>query len=375
MEINFNIPTKIIMKRDCVSESADLIASYGKKALIVTGMHSAMLNGSLVDVVGVLEKKGINYILFNKVMANPTIALAYEGARLAKAEAVDFIIAIGGGSPMDAAKAIALLAVKNIKENDLFTTSIDKEVLPMVFIPTTAGTGSEVTPYSILTNDKLETKSTISSPYLFPKLALLDGKYMKSLSRTNTVNTCLDALCHAIEGYLSVRATNLTKALSIEAIKTIASQFNNLDTFRLTIDDRDSLLYASTIAGIVIAHCGTVAVHILGYSLTYYKEIDHGRANGLLLVNFMKKVKKKRPDLIDELLEALSVDSLLELEAIINELLGERETLTNEEIDKYSKKALEVPKLKNTIISLNEEDLKDILVESMKGRGLWKVET
>lgn len=367
MEVNFNIPTKIIMERDCVYENADLIASYGKKALIVTGKHSAMQNGSLNDVVDALEKKGIKYALFNKVMANPTIALAYDGARVAKEECVDFIIAIGGGSPMDAAKAIALLAVKDIKEEDLFTTPIDSEVLPMVFIPTTAGTGSEVTPYSILTNDKLETKSTIASPYLFPKLALLDGRYMKSLSRSTTINTCLDALSHAIEGYLSVRATSLTKALSIEAIKVISKQFDNLATFHLTADDRDSLLYASTLAGIVIAHCGTVAVHILGYSLTYYKEIDHGRANGLLLVSFMREVQKRMPELIDELLEALSVDGLPELDAIINDLLGDKESLTDEEIDKYSKKALAVPKLKNTIIALNEEDLKKILVESMRG--------
>ncbi len=367
MEINFNIPTKIIMKRNCVLENANLIASYGKKAMIVTGKHSAAANGSLKDVVDALESKNVKYIVFNKVMANPTIELAYEGARLAKNEDVDFIIAIGGGSPMDAAKAISLLAVKDIKEDDLFTAPITSPVLPMVFIPTTAGTGSEVTQYSILTNDKLETKSTIASPFLFPTVALLDGKYMQSLGKFTTINTCLDALCHAIEGYLSVRANSLTKTLSIEAIKLIAKEFKNLESFNLLDDDRDKLLYASTLAGIVIAHCGTVAVHILGYSLTYYKEIDHGRANGLLLVSFLRKVNETMPDLINEILEALSLKSLSDFEQIINTLLGNKDVLTDEEIDKYAKKALAVPKLKNTVITLKEEDLKQILTESMKG--------
>lgn len=367
MEINFYIPTKVIMKRNCVLDNSSLIASYGKKAMIVTGKHSASLNGSLDDVEKALKAKNIEYVLFNKVMANPTIDLVYEGAKIAVLEKVDFIIAIGGGSPMDAAKAIALLAKNDIKEEDLFTTTITNNVLTMIFIPTTAGTGSEVTEYSILTNDKLETKSTIASPYLFPNLALLDGKYMNSLGKATTINTCLDALCHAIEGYLSIKATSLTKALSVEALKIIASEFDNLKAFNLTTDDRDKLLYASTLAGIVIAHCGTVAVHILGYSLTYYKKIDHGRANGLLLGKFLERVSAEKQELINEILEALSMNSLKELEDKIDSLLGEKEKLTEEEIDNYATKGFAVPKLKNTIINLTKDDLKNILEKSMRG--------
>lgn len=367
MEINFYIPTKVIMKRNCIIENAELIASFGNKAMIVTGKHSASLNGSLDDIVGVLKEKNIEYILFNKVMANPTIDLVYEGAEIAKKEKVDFIIAIGGGSPMDAAKAIALLAVYDIKEEELFTYKIVDNVLPMIFIPTTAGTGSEVTPYSILTNDRLETKSTIVSQYLFPDLALLDGKYMNSLGKSTTINTCLDALSHAIEGYLSVKATSITKTLSKEALKIISSVLNKLEKFELTVEDRDKLLYASTLAGMVISHSGTVAVHILGYSLTYYKEIDHGRANGLLLAKFMEIVEKERPDLIKEILDSLSINSLKDFKKIIDSLLGVKEKLTYEEIVKYAEKGFAVPKLKNTIIDLSKNDLINILEGSMKG--------
>jgi len=367
MNVSFNIPTKILMERNCVYKNAQIFKDYGSKALIVTGKKSASSNGSLNDVVDALNEVGIPSILFNKVMANPTIELVYEGAEVAKRNNVDLVIAIGGGSAMDAAKAIALLARQDIKEDMLFTAEYTSDVLPMIFIPTTAGTGSEVTPYAILTNDVLETKSTISSKYLFPKVALLDGIYMKNLGVKTTINTALDALCHAIEGYLSVKANPMTRALSREAISVIASELENLIEFDLTLDSRDKLLYASTIAGMVIAHTGTVAVHILGYSLTYFNEIDHGRANGLLLASFLRLVNHTYPNLIDDILISLGMESLEEFEEVLNKLLGDKEILSDEEITRYADKAYSVPKLKNTIIDLDIRMLKQILVESMKG--------
>ena len=119
-------------------------------------------------------------------------------------------MAIGGGSPMDAAKAIALLACQDIPESALFSGEYGTEVLPMVHIPTTAGTGSEVTQYAVLTNDAAQTKTSLASPMLFPKYALLDAKYMSGLSLSTTINTAMDALSHVIEGMLSIRANAMT---------------------------------------------------------------------------------------------------------------------------------------------------------------------
>ena len=149
--MRFYMPTQVIMEDNCIANNSALIKSFGKKAMLVTGKSSAIKNGSQADVVKVLNENGQEYVVYNDIMTNPTVECAYEGAAFAKENKVDFVIAIGGGSPMDAAKAIALLARQDIKKEELFAGNYTNDVLPMIFIPTTAGTGSEVTPYSILT--------------------------------------------------------------------------------------------------------------------------------------------------------------------------------------------------------------------------------
>ncbi|WP_141694398.1 iron-containing alcohol dehydrogenase, partial [Desulfosporosinus sp. BG] len=194
MTNKYYMPTRVIIGDDCIIKNSELFIPLGKKALIVTGAQSAKSNGSEKDVRTALESVGINYLVFDKVMSNPTISCVYEGASLAKEKGVDFIIAIGGGSPMDAGKAIALLAVQDIEEESLFSGNYEKTVLPMAFVPTTAGTGSEVTQYSILTNDKAQTKTSIASDLLFPTVTFLDAKYTEHLAVTTTINTAIDAL-------------------------------------------------------------------------------------------------------------------------------------------------------------------------------------
>ena len=156
----------------------------------------------------------------------------------------------------------------------------------MIHIPTTAGTGSEVTPYAILTNELGKTKTSIAAPCLFPKYALCDPKYMMSLNAEITINTAIDALSHAVEGMLTLRGNVLSDALAIESISCMASVFEALKKRVFTLEDRRSFLYASMVAGIVISQTGTTAVHSMGYSLTYFRDVDHGRANGLVIVDF-----------------------------------------------------------------------------------------
>lgn len=144
-----------------MSEKTAMFSQIGKKALIVTGKNSAKLSGALDDVKYALEKNNIEYVIFDKVMSNPTVECVYDGAETAMEEEVDFVIAIGGGSPMDSAKAIALLAVSDIERKNLFDGNIGNKALPMIHIPTTAGTGSEVTPYAILTNHENRQKRVL----------------------------------------------------------------------------------------------------------------------------------------------------------------------------------------------------------------------
>ena len=374
MDMNFYMPTKVILGAECIRNNISLLEGFGTKALIVTGTTSAKRNGSLNDIIEALSMLGKTYVVFDKVMSNPTIACVYEGAALAKESKVDFVIGIGGGSPMDAAKAIALLAVQDVKEEELFLGKFEDRVLPLIMIPTTAGTGSEVTPYAILTNDKAQTKTSLATPLIYPRISFLDARYMKNLSMTITKNTAMDALSHSIEGMLSVRSSILTDSLAIESIKEIAQCLSYLyeengsengDFVSLSMEYREKLLYASMLAGIVIAHTGTTAVHSMGYCLTYFKNIDHGRANALLLPTFLRFVAKKDQEVIKKILSAMGLDTLDEFEMLFLKLLEDQEFATIDEIEKYSDIAINAKNILNSRVIPTKDDLIVIYYRSL----------
>ena len=170
----------------------------GKRALLVTGRHSAKVNGSQDAFTGKLDELGISWYLFDDVENNPSIDTIRRAAAFAKEKGVDFVVGIGGGSPMDAAKAIALLCTDDLDDEQLFKGPY-KKPLPIVAVPTTAGTGSEVTKVSVLTNVHAGTKQSINTPLIFPVYAFADPSFTESVSQTVTIDTAIDALSHAVE--------------------------------------------------------------------------------------------------------------------------------------------------------------------------------
>ena len=364
----YYMPTKVIHEKNCIKKNGCLLKALGNKALIVTGRNSAKNNGSQEDVETALTANGQEFAVFDRIRSNPTLESVYEGAEEAKRFGADFVIGIGGGSPMDAAKAIALLAVQDISKDAFFGAEI-KKALPMAMVPTTAGTGSEVTQYSIITNDRKRTKTSISSPVLFPRLALLDGAYMDGLSKENTVNTAIDALSHLMEGYLSPRAGQATDALAQRGMKMIAKEFDNLASFTLDSAARDTLLMASALGGMVIANTGTTAVHAMGYGLTYFKDVDHGRANGLLITSFLKFIYDQCRERVDEMMQAMSFSGLAEFGQAIDRLLGEKEKVTPEELEVYTDIAKDSKNLRNCIAAVTRDDILNIYLASFGYRG------
>lgn len=360
------MPTKIIAGQGCIVEQAAAMKNLGAKALIVTGARSAKVNGSQDNVIRALEVNDQGHLVFDQVMSNPTVQCAYDGAALAKKNGCDFFIAIGGGSPMDAAKAMALLAAcdKEVPQAEIFSTAYTR-ALPVVAVPTTAGTGSEVTQYAILTNDAAETKTNIATPLIFPALAYLDPLYTKSLGRTVTINTAVDALSHSLEGMLSTRASRLSDALAKESLALVAACFDDIQKENVSMEAREKLLLASTLGGMVIANTGTTAVHAMGYSLTYYKNIDHGRANGLLLPQFLAFVETKKKERVDEILACMDMKSTAEFTALMHTLLGQRETLSAEEVEHYAEKAAKSANIGNCLIRPEKADLVGVLRQCM----------
>ena len=365
MKLNFFLPTEIKLGKDIVAENSSKIASFGNKAFIVTGRNSARLCGALDDLTNALDHENVAYEIFDKAIPNPTIDSVYEGANAARDFGADFIIAIGGGSPMDTAKAIAVLAADEIPRSKLFEAKITK-TLPMIFIPTTAGTGSEVTQYSILTDDKAKTKRTISSPKLFPTLALLDPKYLEKVPERTTMNTALDALSHCVESYLSKRADKISELLALDGARAIIEGLKE--------GDHAKLQYGSLVGGIVIAQTATTAVHAMGYSLTYFKHIDHGRANGLLLYEYLR-FEAKSSEKVNELMKGLGL-TLEDFGELVVEALSNKfrmaepveemsNTFTETELREYASIAIKAKNVANSLVVPDENDLFRILELSL----------
>ncbi len=286
----YYMPVKIYAEDGCVKNHAADIAAYGKKALIVTGRHSAELCGALGDVKSVLDEKGIAYVHYNEVEENPSVETIMKARDLGLAEHADFVIGIGGGSPMDAAKAIALMLRHSDKDASyLYEKGADSTALPIIEIPTTCGTGSEVTAVSILTRHDTHSKGSIPHK-IFGNLALLDARYLESASPSTLASTAIDAFAHLTESYISSDATQFSRNLSLTGLRTWAGCKDILLGIRPADPAaRKQMLLASTYGGMAIAHTGTSVPHALSYTLTYNLHMKHGKACGHFLANYMRE--------------------------------------------------------------------------------------
>ncbi|NLY10760.1 MAG: iron-containing alcohol dehydrogenase [Firmicutes bacterium] len=364
LNFSFNLPTKVIHGTEVVSKNAAEIAKFGRKAFLVTGKSSARLSGALADVEATLNSLGIEYKIFDQVLNNPTLDNVAAGGKQAREYQPDFIIAIGGGSPLDAAKAVAVLAVNDIEPQELYTNDFAVMPLPIIAIPTTAGTGSEVTPYSVLTLEDLETKKSFSTQDLFPKIAFLDWRYTASLSRTVTIDTAVDALSHLVEGYLSRRANDTSDLFAKRGIKLWGECIEALVKDRIDGEIRDKLLVASLLGGFTISHTGTTFVHALGYPLTYFQDLPHGRANGLVIGQALKFTQTVAPERVRNVLTLLGLESLDQLIELLNKLFPEEYTLTKEEARKYAARTAQNKNVQQSLGEVTEEVLYSILKTS-----------
>lgn len=207
-------------------------------------------------------------------------------------------------------------------------------------------------------------KVGIASESIFPRIAFLDASYTGGLPSTVTINTVIDALSHAVEGYLSNRATPISDVFAAESIKIIGTCLDEIKSGHIEFDIREKLLYASMVAGIVIAHTGTTALHAMGYSLTYFKNIDHGRANGILMYEYLTYISGFYGERIAGIVRLLGLNSLLELEGVMDSLLGDKEVITPDETKLFASIAAKAKNITNTSVRPNQNDLQSIIEKS-----------
>ena len=357
MNFNFSMPTRIHFGVGCVNEQRGEFSRYGNKALLVTGRHSAKASGAFDDVIAVLREQQMSWEVFDRIEENPTLETVGAGGELARDWKPDVIVAIGGGSPLDAAKAIASLATNELSAKELLSTPLRVKPLPILAIPLTAGTGSEVTQYSVLTDGSQETKRSFADPGIFPRAAFLDPRYGQSQSRDVTVNTVIDALSHSVEGYLSTRCTPLSDALALEAIRHFAAAKSALVRGEFTLGDREQLLYASMLGGMVIAQTGTTAVHAMGYPLTYFHQVPHGRANGLLLGEYLRFNQPAVPERVERVLAAAGEPSVDSFKTLMTRLLADGKTYTRAELKRFAATTVNA---KNMLVTPRQPDVEQL---------------
>lgn len=313
MKFSVDIPVKIISGRGCVASHPEEL-KLGQHAAIVCGKRSAVKSGALGDVVRMLGSLGIGRDILDGALPNPPLAAAAAMGQRAAALGADFVIGIGGGSAMDSAKAVAAFAANpTAAPEDLFTPGkLTSHPLPIVLIPTTAGTGSEANPYSVLTLPDGRHKKTYSGRGAWAKVAFLDPAYTESVSRDSTISTALDAMAHAMESYLSPKSDALSHMLALYAGREIWDVISEYpDTF--TPEMRDRLSYAACAAGAAISITGTGFPHPLGYSITLLDGIPHGRVCAAFYGDYIE-YNRRTPEgerLIDEFAAAIGAKPAL----------------------------------------------------------------
>lgn len=317
--MQFYMPVRIYDEPDCVSRRAREIAALGTKALIVTGRHSARACGAYDDVAAALRSCGIPFCLFSEVEENPSVETVVRAAEYGLKEQADFVIGIGGGSPMDAAKAVAfLMKCDRPAPEYLYDSAAASGHLPVAAVPTTCGTGSEVTGVSVLTRHDKKTKGSIPHR-IFPAIALIDGKYLEHAGQALIINTSVDALAHLIESFLNAKADDYSRRISLAGLQIWSSVRDVLTGEKEAgCEERRLLMRASTFAGMSIAQTGTSLPHALSYIVTYDTKLPHGAAVGLFLTGFLKEAA---PEDRDQILAAAGFGNMEKFEAFMDSVL------------------------------------------------------
>lgn len=272
---------KCIAELGCLNEIGAVAKAFGSSALVVS--YKSM-QAAVEKIQGLLEAAGVRAIAFTDILPEPTIACMEAGHRAIQEHACEMVVAIGGGSVIDSAKAIAMLATnpESLEAYQLGKASIDCQPLPILAIPTTAGTGSEATKTCVISNKRLGVKKSINHYSLVPQVALLDGSLLQTLPPRILASTGMDALGHAIESFTSRTATPYSRTFSARAIELIS---HNLETACLTgsLDALQNVMLGSYFAGCGINCAGIGIAHIVGQPLGAVLHKAHGDLITVLL--------------------------------------------------------------------------------------------
>ena len=279
---HFVIPNHTVVGTNVLGEAAPLLKKMGNKAFIVTGRHVAV-SDMMKQLTALLDENGIDCVIFDGITGEPTDTMIEKGVEMLKSSGCDFIIGIGGGSPLDSAKAIAAMTVNEGSIADYNGKEITGEILPLAAIPTTAGTGSEATKFTVITDSEKGIKMLLKGDVLVPKLAIVDSSFTVGAPKSVASATGLDALTHAVEAYTSRKAFSMTDTLAVSAVKRIMKYLPIAYREPDNSLAREQMSIAALEAGICINNSSVTIVHGMSRPIGALFHVPHGMSNAMLL--------------------------------------------------------------------------------------------
>ena len=315
-------PTRVIFGRGVIKELGKEVSSLGKKALLVTGCSSMRKTGILDKVMGIIKREGINLDLFDRVEHDPCLETVNQGVRIVREKKSDVVIGLGGGSALDAGKAMAILARQSGTIWEYHAgKKIEKEGLPFVAIPTTAGTGAEITNNSVLTDRKVLIKKSIRSPYMIAKVALIDPELTLCLPSRVTAYTGMDAFTQALESYVTRMPNPVSDTLALRAIEVIFQNLPQAAANGKDVKVREKMALGSLLSAMAFSNSGLGAVHGLAHPIGARFGVPHGLACAILLPHVIGFNLRARPGKFAQIAKKIGVERVEDLPYAIKRFL------------------------------------------------------
>ena len=351
MEFEYNLPVHIVFGRGCIGQLGTEAAKLGKRALLVTGRSSTKKSGLLDRAAALLKDAGVESVVFDKITQNPLTTTVMEGAAFGRDAKCDLVVALGGGSVMDAAKAIALMCRV---EGDILDYQLlrrtPQPILPLIAVPTTCGTGSEVTNIAILALNSRGTKKGLAVDEMYADSAVLVPELLNGLPFRFFATSSIDALIHAVESSLSPKGNEMTRLFGYKAIEMILHGYKKIEAegpeARMPL--LEDFLMASLYAGVAFGNAGCAAVHAMSYPLGATFHVAHGESNYAMFTGVMKNYMEIRRDgeieklnkFIADILGCKVEDVYEELEKLLNNLIQKKALheygMTREQIEEFT---------------------------------------
>lgn len=282
MAREFIVPGQMISGSGALDMAQNTLGILGKKAMIVTDKVMIDL-GNCAKVENALKSQGVEYTIYSDIAGEPTDVMIEKGLEQYKTEGCDFLVALGGGSPIDSMKAIGSLVKNGGSISDYMGKVIDVEMPPMVAIPTTAGTGSEATQFTIITDTKKDIKMLLKGKVLIPSLAIIDPQFTMTAPPKITAATGLDALCHAVEAYTSRKAQTLSDTFAMSAVKRIFRYLPVAFHDGKNEEARVQMSVAALEAGIAFNNASVTLIHGMSRPIGALFHVAHGLSNAMLM--------------------------------------------------------------------------------------------